>query len=67
MEVLYCAIHFLLIYVKFINGTSVNSKTGSTVSANTFVNITRHYDGDIIFIKGKFLKKLFKLIFHHTS
>ena len=54
MAILYCAIYFLLIYVKFINGTSVNSKPGTTVSAgNTFVNITRHYDGDIIFIKGK--------------
>ncbi|CAG9799184.1 unnamed protein product [Chironomus riparius] len=53
MEILYCSIYFLLIYVKFINGTSVNSKPGTTVSANTFVNITRHYDGDIIFIEDE--------------
>lgn len=52
MEIQYCAIYFLLIIVKFINGTSVNSKPGTTVSANAFVNITRHFDGDIVFIKG---------------
>jgi hypothetical protein len=53
MEILqYCATYFLLINLKFIGGTSINSKPGTTVSANAFVNITRHFDGDIIFIKG---------------
>ncbi|XP_070496558.1 uncharacterized protein sha [Chironomus tepperi] len=53
MEILYCAIYFLLIIVKIINGTSVNSKSITTINANAFVNITRHYDGDIIFIKDE--------------
>lgn len=52
MEILYCATYFLLINVKFTDGTSINSNLGTTVSANAFVNITRHFDGDIIFIKG---------------
>ena len=52
MEILYCATFFLLINVQFIDGTSINSNPATTVSANAFVNITRHFDGDIIFIKG---------------
>lgn len=58
MKSFYCAI-ILLIKIKFINGASINNKSNSDGnSVNSFANITRHFEGDIIFIKGKVPKRI---------